>query len=878
MLVVAWLLLALACGVAIVHGTRVWSAPPSVDVVVRMSTTTHGNGQMFTRAEDGYSEQRSVTLALVGDGLAHDYATRLSGLAAPGAFRIDPGSSTGRVTLHWIDVGSLRGSIRLQGPALRQAVRPLKELVQDGGAGGLSFRSQGTDPFMEVALPAAVLQDHQHRQRRGLLLAVSGLAGLLVLLWLARFRLRTAAARGPGLRAAVMFALATILGLAMLAALRTGCDGLCSPDGVRYGAALLLAALAMGVVGAAIVQAMGLGAARSKVRLFLWIVVGQTALILYVFVRSALHAVVPFLPLGAAELAILVVAAAAYLWTTRALAPRPARPRYGAWPAVELALLGVVCLVVADRELPRLVMLSSDPDTHAYLARQLERLGGIPWQGELAFNYPAGSAAMGFIWARLSLLDVRNAMSALPLLQSFLAALLLGEALALRVRPIPDRLLVLLTTLGVTAAGFLIPLYVNFSHMEGTGRQIAIASAAVVPALLLAGNMARADADRRMAAFLLASLFTLAVLNPISIVVPVILAIAYALYLAFAQRRINGWWVAALLACPLLLLLDPYYFYLITGSAASASKVTVNEAMPVKDVAEILVAWRRHHVSQPLGFLLDSRAMARGQAAPMFAVFLVSLFALRMLLKPTIRTNRTALLAIALAVLALAAADGLFAALRDDRRFYLLAPYYAFTLAQLKILLVTALAGSVIVLGSTRRLRPHLLAVLALVMVLIVYLGMRSTQKFALVPRADYCGSLGCVSADDIVVMRRFEQIIRSDGQLVAGSARVLVPNSVHDTRNEDWVFPVSGARALPFYDVPPVAFFYYQGDDDYTTENYKAHVCRQFDRDWLKRQQVAYVFLPSNRESACMKDMERLPMTEQVVIQQGTSYLLKLR
>lgn len=877
LLFVTWFLLVLACCVAIVLGMRAWNTSPLVDVVVRMSTTTHGNVQLFTRVEGGYTEKRSVTLALVGDGLAHDYATRLSGLSAPGAFRIDPGSSTGQVALHWIDLAFLGEVRRLEGPALRKAVRPLNDLIsEDHGTDGMSFRSQGSDPFMEVLLPDAIVQGNKILQHRGLLLALSGLIGLATLLWLARSRLRTAAARGPGVKALAVFVIATSLGLGMMAALQTGCDGLCSPEGAGYGAALLLAALAMAVVGAAIVQALGLGAARTRIRIFLWIAVGQTALIVYVFLRSALHAFIPFLPVGAVELALLVVAAALYLW--RGL-PRPwfhRTPRQVVWLSVELALLVVVCLVVADRELPRLVMLSSDPDIHAYLARQLEVLGGIPWRGEAAFNYPAGTAAIGFIWTKLSLLDVRNAVTALPLLQSFLAALMLGEALSLRIRQIPARLLLLLTTLGVTAAGLLIPLYTNYSHMEGAGRQIAIATAAVIPALLLSGGNARTGADRRIAVVLLGSLFALGVLNPISAVVPIILAIAYMLYVAAAHRRIS-WWLAALLVLPVFLLLDPYYFHLATGSGPSELKITVDDAKVIKTVPEVLSAWG-HYIGHPVRFLNDGLAMGPGQGAPMFAVFLAAILALRMALKPMIRVNRSALLAIGLAVLALFAADGLFAALRDDRRFYLLAPYYAFTLGQLKILLITALAASTILVGRVKGLRLPALAIMSLLMVLMVRIGMHSTQRYALEPRVGYCGSLGCVSADDIEVMRHFERMSTRPGAAPSSPGRVLVPNSVHDTPNEDWVFPVAGARALPFFDVPPVAFFYYQGDVDYTTENYKAHVCRRFDRDWLKRQGVAYVFLPSVRGAACMSNMELLPVTEEIIIQRGNSYLLRLR
>ncbi|MDQ3288174.1 MAG: hypothetical protein M3Q42_07905 [Pseudomonadota bacterium] len=881
----AWLLLLAASIAAIVAGVQMGSASPAVEVVVRMSKSTQGNVQLFTGTPAGYQEAHSVTLASAAPGVAHDYPLRLPNAATLPMFRVDPGSGPGRVVLHHVQVGASPDPVVIEGEALRRAVRPLKELAAEGSGEDVSFVSHGADPFLEVTVPQALLQDPKASQRQGWLLAATGLAGLLVLLvaaWLARERLRRIPTRGRAPKLLGLFALTALAALALLATLRTGCNGWCSAGGFRYGAALLLGSLAMATIGAAAMRITGLEARFPGLRLFLWIVVGQTALLVYAFTRSAVHAVLPVLPLTGTELGLLVFAAAVYLWSTRHRFAIAALPRGLAWAAIETALLVTVCLVIADRELPRLIMLSSDPDTHAFLARQVELLGGIPWRGEAVFHYPGGTAALGFLWAKLALLDVRNAVTALPLLQSFLAALMLGEALASRIRPATDRLLLMLTALGVTAAGFLIPLFASYSHMEGTGRQMAIATAAMVPALLMSGRAVRASADWRIAAMLLVALFAMAVLNPVSVVVPLVLAIAYAIHVAIARHRVPIWWLAAIAACPLLLLLDPYYFHLITGAGTPAAKITVSSAMPLKDVAGILASWQGHHLTRPWEFPAQLLAMSRGHAVPLFVLLVTALLGLLMIQHPRLRIRPAASIAIALAIFALAAAHGLFAALGDDRRFYLLAPYYAFSLLQLKILLVTALAASVMLVASVKRLPAWQSGWLAAMMVLMVYLGMHGVQKFSLEPRVDYCGSLGCLSADDLQVMRDLEALHRAGAGAGAGAAsapaRVLVPNSVHDTAREDWVFPISGARALPFYDVPPVAFFYYQGDDDYTTENYKAHVCRRFDREWLKRQEIAYVFLPSVRGSACMQDMERLPDTEDVLIRHGNSYLLRLR
>jgi len=870
---IIWLVLTLACCAAVLYGVRSWKVTATFDVAVEMSSTIGGKGQFFPHTSTGYTEQTSVHFVPIEDGKPHEYAARLAGLAQP-AFRLDPGSGAGIVVLHSIRIQSEHGEVRLDGPALRDAVRPLNQLAFEGTDGRLAFRSEGPDPYLHVSVPSELLEGDRQSRRHGAMIGLAGAITLLFLLWLARARLRAILVSGSRLSNVGFFCIGLAATLVLLGVLGTGCGGLCDMDGFQYGIRLLLAALALAAIGAAALRLLAIEH-PGAIRLFLWIATGQLVLILYIYGRSALQAAVPGPPLGSFELAILTAAAAAYLWLTRHARVRRVAPCH-AWLAIELALLAAICLVVADRELPRVVMLSSDPDTHAYLARQVELLGAIPWHGESRFGYPAGTATLGFMWAKLALLDVRNSVAALPLLQSFFAALILGEALSMRTRSPSVRLVVMLTTIGITGAGFLIPLYSNYSHMEGAGRQMAIATAAIVAAMLLSGEPSR-DRDRKLALIVLASLFTMAVLNPISAVIPIILAVGWVVHHAITRGKIS-WWLLGITALPVLLLLDPYYFQMFTDFGSTNPKITISDRMQVKSAHQVLTEWWDYHAANPLHFPPGGWTMGPGQAVPMFGGLLATIVALRLMLRSSVRVSASTVLTIGLIVAALVAAEGLFWALRDDRRFYLLAPYYAFTLGQLKILLVIGMAGGIIVLGHARGLKPLKLAIPAILLILPVRLGMHETQRFVLEPRADYCGSLGCASPDDLAVMARFAGMIQSDGDKLSDLPRVLVPNSVHHTRNEDWVFPITGARALPFHDVPPVAFFYYQGDDDYTTDAYHAHVCRHFDREWLASQGIGYVFLPSVRGAACMDGMEQLPATEEIVARSGNSYLLRLR
>ena len=106
----------------------------------------------------------------------------------------------------------------------------------------------------------------------------------------------------------------------------------------------------------------------------------------------------------------------------------------------------------------------------------------------------------------------------------------------------------------------------------------------------------------------------------------------------------------------------------------------------------------------------------------------------------------------------------------------------------------------------------------------------------------------------------------------------MLIPNAVAKMELETWIFPVSSARVLPYFKVLPAAFYYFQGDAQYGTASYLAHVCERLDRAWLQSKGIAYVYLPSEREQACVSGREALIGSEQVVLNMGGAYLLRLR
>lgn len=873
--------LALACVLVVLGawGADLRNHPGPVIATISMAVDTRGTGQFFWPGPGGYAEERSTRFELShGQGVV-PYTVELRASAPLERVRVDPGSAEGTVTVERAEFSWRRTKVVLEDGALERAVVPLKalEVLPGGGepGGGVWMQSTGGDPFFEIRLPDALPDAMARSIRFGFALLLLSVAGFLALLWATRRQLKDFVGQSLEVGGWRIFLVTTALALVLLELLGVGCDGICSPRGARYGTQLFFGALALVLVGQGLLRALGVEAGRGRPRIFLSLLSGQALLVVYVAMRSALQIWIPWATITGTELILVAAAAAAWLFHDMRRQPGTSATTgavAGGWPSIELALLLAVCLVIGERELPRLVMLSSDPDTHAYFARMLEVLGGVPWGEEDRFHYPLGTGALGFIWAKLAFLDVRDAVTALPLLQTFAAALVLAEAFAYRVHERRVALILFLGALGLTAAAFLIPLYSSYAHMEGAGRQMAIASLAMIPALVVSGRSAMPSVG--MTVLFLLSLFVLAVLNPINVVVPVIVLAAYALYGVLERRRVP-WWVGVLAALVPLLLLDPYYMALIVGDGTPESRFIVDSALVVKALPEIWNQMLSGFARGPGEFLSGNVAFLPSQT-PLF-IFSATVLGgvLFWLRRPPATKAAKGLVAGVTVVFALWAADVLFDVLLTDRRFYLLAPYYWLALAQLKIVLVTMLALAVILAAYQRQARAGVAASLAVVIIAISYLGMNSTQQLMERPRVEYCGSLGCVEDDDLAVLQEFESMAKS-GELKPG--RILLPNSLHEAHREKWIFPVTGARAVPFLDLPPAAFYYYRGDPEFTTANYVRHVCERFDREWLAQREISYVFLPSRRQAACMAGMSMLPSTERIVTRRGNSMIVELQ
>ena len=845
-----------------------------------MAVSTSPGGQIFYDQAGQFSEAHSVRLALTSDGAFHTSTARLPLLEPGSIIRIDPGSAPGRVVIRKIVLSRGRANVTIEGSSLSK-LQLLNHLQIHRVSDVLALTSIGDDPSFSFEMPAGL-------ERAPLLAFASKFASPIALFLLAVIFVRHGsglpgvASRTFGRYALLLVPMTLAVIWALAATLNLGCPSQACVSGrsFGYGALLTLAALALAVIGACIMIALGRGSpSSSHPALFLWILVGQAGLIVYIYLRSLVASIAP-LPITKIEILLIAGASLVYLYTkTRTFGKMFDSPRGLHWALIQLSTLAAISVWIADRELPRLVMLSSDPEIHAFFARQVERMGAIPrnregW-GDGLFHYPAGSAVLTYLWSSLSGLDVRNTLAALPLLQCALAAMVIAEAISIFARSVAAKSVLFVTALGVTFAGFLFPLYEQYSHLEGLGRQVSSGAFALFAILLLAHRLLGITSEWIATLAMASVVFCLGVLNPVNVMVPGALAGAFVVCSALGQRRVSPVVLVPPVAA-LLLLLDPYYAAMIfDGNSAGAGKVALDPDIRNMSIDELVSAWMLsiRHTGELLRLVVTFPAAS---PLPSFLVLFASMGALLLAMATGFKKVARGCIFAASLIAILWLLFGVFAALRTDARFFLLAPYFEFSLVQHKALLLTFMSGIIVALVQARYRQPLRTVLVGAAIVLLVAAVVRPIQPHRLEPRYSYCGSMGCPTQSDLEVIQKFPKDPKTGGRFQ--QERILVPNSINQMGSETWLFPVGGSRLLAQESDIPLAFYYYQGDDDYTTANYVRHVCNKFDRKWLRSEHIRYVFLPADRSTACIASMETLRYTERVVASSGNSYLLELR
>jgi len=636
-----------------------------------------------------------------------------------------------------------------------------------------------------------------------------------------------------------------------------------------------IAASLFALFGILISRRLGLRAFCDARFRLLHILVGELALSLYVIARSALTELAALhLPITYFELSALLLLL--YFWgaTNRELLTKSSLKSLLLYVTLPVF---VGALFVAFRDLPKEVMQSSDPDQHAFFARQILRFGVLPWNqkdwGELGFQYPGGFAVLNFLWAKLGLLDVRDVVSAEPFLQYFCALGLLLQFGALKYERGLELPVFTLTFTVVAAILFPYVFQNQYFHLEGTPR---LSSSAFMALSLVAFVLTDTDQKSGSQSFmnwrglLLFNTVFLSQINPAEAIISGVLFLG--VFLEYLHQGVGDserslklllkTTLAMILSSFILLICDPYYFNLFFGEIwhASLSKQGFEGAKAsYAPIESVLAAF-------DFGFL-DPKFVLAG-----FTLCCAIYWFLSRAVLDQAQVKRTWQLIAALISITLIL-PLFFYWLPAGRELYLLEVYFNQSLQRTFLLGFVYIFSLCAVLIHFKKNKLSLLGTALCGFSLFLPPSFYKNLNF--LPRYNYCGPYGCLSADDKIVIQKITELYKAS-DVEGRRDKILVSNGISKRGYEKWLLPYAGTRALPFYEMFPLAFYYFQGSREYSVHNYRKHACFKLDIPWLSERRIRYLFVPAERGWSCEHGLQNLS-EKYALFASGKSRFLKL-
>ncbi len=523
---------------------------------------------------------------------------------------------------------------------------------------------------------------------------------------------------------------------------------------------------------------------------------------------------------------------------------------------VDLLILFFLCLCISYYELPRTMMLSSDPDQHLFYSAQINRFGFVPFSqfafGNAPFGYPVGFASLVVVWSWFSSLSIPHALTVQPLLQCALALGLLSELIT---QTLPSHKRYAVTILIAICCVFVTPwvLSPEVFHFEATAR---VCSTALVVFTLMTVWFSPVMYPVISGM----SLTVLGLFNPSLLPIPLL-----AIFIRHVRRfsRILGIGVGVIIG----VLFDSYYLskifphFFVLGSSVSVAPVTAH--VDLFSIATL--------------HAIGGRFFSLQASFPNILIILVgsSIVALR-----SRRLFLTYCTLPFVTVSAVFIVQAVVPHLGGMNGASLLIPYMLQSLDVMRTLYWFACIAF-IASFLFERMKAALFFPLCIGGMAILA-ALYGQQLFATPTRQAYCPDNQCLIADDLVVIRKiseqFKQYI-SEGrpQDFVHIPKILLPNAPVSIVGEQWLLPTGASRVLPLYDMFPLAFFYSQGSPEYSFETYQQRVCRSLDMQWLLDRNIRYVFLPSYHHG-CIRGLSKfLSEPDRVVYQSGKAALIDI-
>lgn len=606
---------------------------------------------------------------------------------------------------------------------------------------------------------------------------------------------------------------------------------------------------------------------------FLHIALGQVALIIYLFLQSGLVTLISKLTgfkidLNAYDLTLI---AFGYLFFEF----RKDDTRREFLKALKDSTLSLIFFFIfvgifASRELPRVIMLSTDPDQHLYFTMRILFSGSIPWSqdsiGPLSFEYPAGLAALVASWVRVSFLEASSALTIQPIIQAMIGVLICVEAALTRFGSKEYRFVGYGAVISLFLTSFPLTLENGFYHLEGTGRISSWSFSALVMVIAL-------TFDKRLLPFASLGMVILASLNPSLPIIPGLFLLFRIIYLCFEPLKLKDKLIILSLSfsAGCAVFFDPYYFSILSSLLAKSQNSLSTSEVAQQFLFNFVEAW-----SSTL-LILENKFLGSNSITIQTILFISSIFIL--FFRRSYKAVVVLLLPILAVYLGALLSPFLNSSVASVKGGFLFGGYFQGAMNQIGLLWFFAQVGVVLSLIISNPVICFFISA-SLIFVNPILEAHRDSLKLVnMSPRKDYCGCCGCFMKDDEEVMRfmekQYKEYVDSDRPLDHKSVpKILVSNAPVFVNGEEWLFPVGTSRILPIYETFPLAFYYFQGSKDYSYKNYQSYVCKRLDMQWLKDRNIRYLFIPSQGEG-CIRRISELK--ENVIFKSGNASLVRI-
>jgi len=645
-------------------------------------------------------------------------------------------------------------------------------------------------------------------------------------------------------------------------------------------------------------------------------------LMFYVYIRSLINQLSGcIIPVGTLDFALLylTVLFLSYLKNKKIILYTECKQN-AKWYLVLLSMLYLYVFTFAIRELPRITLISTDPAVHSFITNQIINFGTVfynhqSYWGDTGFNYPTGFHVLSFIWSKITCLDAVNIVSIQVLIQYVFAVLLLWEvSITTYDNKRHNYLLITLASLVVYVVLIRFMPYsyeAEHFHLEGTGRMASMFGYSILLSYFIQSgkkNKTIKNLDLPLEAFCIFGIaFFLLTINPINVVLAAFSGGLGLLLVIIRQRSVissKGFFIVLPLIILITLSIPDIYNEITTacqsGNSFNDTSDVITGSVKLTATSVVKCALLSLNYSS-LANAVHIAFNASGQYGK-FLFILIAILYIPLIIDIAGRLKKNHLknysyaavifpFAIILVVLLFGVLIKIIEYHELIRDYYLLNYYFSYSICQAVLLWIAYL-----LFRQVSNFKSIKAVIIVLLSVLILNLVVNDGRQF--VYRKNIPG--GHISKTDIVVVdfikKHFMEYIKTNRDITCYDVpKILFPLGYYEkfSAQENWLFAFAPENYLAMSGSYPVAFYFtknssvFTGLRSNTFDVYKANIHDYFNYDFIKAQNIKYLFISSSygrqleqndgHNEISISQINEIFRNTKVLKKKGSSYFIEL-